>query len=47
GRVTAGAADRFDHVLDLGPEGPSRPAEMVRARTAELARALEKEATSR
>lgn len=40
GRVEPGAAARFDDVRDLGPDGMTRAAELVRARSAELAAAL-------
>lgn len=37
GRVEPAAAGRFDAVRDLGPDGMTRAAELVRERTAELA----------
>jgi glycerate kinase len=40
GRVEPAAAEPFDAVRDLGPEGMVRAADLVRARSAELAAAL-------
>jgi len=40
GRVEPGAADRFDDVRDLGPNGMTHATELVRVRSAELAAAL-------
>jgi glycerate kinase len=40
GRVEDGAEAAFDTVMTLGPDGLERPAELVMARTADLARAL-------
>lgn len=40
GRVEGGAEAAFDRVAMLGPEGLTRPAELVAARTTDLARAL-------
>jgi glycerate kinase len=40
GRLQAGAGERFDAAIDLGPEGLRRPADLVAARTSELAARL-------
>jgi glycerate 2-kinase len=40
GRLEDGAGDAFDAVAELGPDGLRRPAELVSARAAELARSV-------
>ena len=40
GRIEDGAGDRFDAAAELGAEGLRRPAELLRARAAELAHSL-------
>jgi glycerate 2-kinase len=40
GRLEDGAGDPFDAVAELGPEGLHRPAELLKARAAELARSF-------
>jgi hypothetical protein len=40
GRLEDGAGDAFDAVAELGPEGLRRPAELLEARAAELARSV-------
>lgn len=44
GQVTDGAGSGYERALDLGPEGPTRPAELVADRAAALAAALSGEA---